>query len=118
MSMKMNRFVAVGGCLAVLLFGSTSVKPVRAAGPKEPPASNRIGRRIDQPRPRLAGARENWKMPFKDEQPILFVNRGQAAAEWDKLPAFWNETTDKDRRPDAPARRWSARRSRSRCRSA
>ncbi len=38
---------------------------------------------------------ETWKLPFADEQPILFVNRAQSPAEWDKLPAFWNPTTQK-----------------------
>lgn len=39
---------------------------------------------------------EEWKTPFAEEQPILFVNRGRSAAEWDKLPGFWNEVTVKD----------------------
>ncbi len=38
---------------------------------------------------------ETWKVPFQDEQPILFVNRSQSPAEWDRLPAFWNEATQK-----------------------
>jgi cytochrome c peroxidase len=40
-----------------------------------------------------------WKTPFLDEQPLLFVNRGKSAIEWNKLPAFWNETTVKDLDP-------------------
>jgi len=39
--------------------------------------------------------RESLKTPFKDEQPISFMTRSQNAAEWDKLPKFWNETTEK-----------------------
>lgn len=35
--------------------------------------------------------RADWKTPFAQERPILFVNRAQAASEWDKLPAYWNE---------------------------
>lgn len=37
-----------------------------------------------------------WKTPWAQEQPILFVTRASNAAEWDKLPAFWNETTSRD----------------------
>jgi cytochrome c peroxidase len=39
--------------------------------------------------------RASWKTPFQDEQPILFINRSQSAAEWDKLDHFWNETIEK-----------------------
>jgi cytochrome c peroxidase len=38
---------------------------------------------------------ENWKMPFKDEVPIVFVARGQNPAAWDALKGFWNEDTEK-----------------------
>ncbi len=38
---------------------------------------------------------ESWKIPFADEQPILFVNRAQSPAEWDRLPGFWNPSTQK-----------------------
>lgn len=34
---------------------------------------------------------ESLLMPFKEVQPIYFVNRTQNAAEWEKLAAFWNE---------------------------
>lgn len=33
-------------------------------------------------------------LPFGEEQPIYFVST-QNPAEWQKLPAFWNETTEK-----------------------
>jgi len=36
--------------------------------------------------------------PFKDEQPIYFVST-QSAAEWMKLPAFWNWSTEKTVNP-------------------
>jgi cytochrome c peroxidase len=39
--------------------------------------------------------RASWKLAFKDEQPISFLSRTQNAAAWDKLPHFWNETTEK-----------------------
>ena len=39
--------------------------------------------------------RASWKLPFKDEQPIYFLSRTQNATEWDRLPHFWNETTEK-----------------------
>src|SRR5687767_14742643 len=32
--------------------------------------------------------------PFKNQVPLLFVNRAQQPAEWDKLPAFWNESSE------------------------
>src|SRR5262249_22587287 len=38
---------------------------------------------------------ESWKISFKDDVPIHFVNRGQNAAEWDALKGFWTETTGK-----------------------
>src|SRR5258707_14545112 len=37
---------------------------------------------------------ESWKISFKDDVPIHFVNRGQNAAEWDALKGFWTETTE------------------------
>ncbi len=40
-----------------------------------------------------------WMLPFKDEHPIYFVNRSQNAAEWDKLPAFWNSFVEKTNDP-------------------
>ncbi len=39
---------------------------------------------------------EQWKTPFAEERPVLFVNRGRNPSEWDKLPQFWNEVTLKD----------------------
>lgn len=37
---------------------------------------------------------ERLKTPFKDEVPIVFVNRAQNAREWDSLTGFWNEATE------------------------
>jgi cytochrome c peroxidase len=37
---------------------------------------------------------ERLKLPFHQDRPITFVNRAQSPAEWDKLPAFWNEVTE------------------------
>jgi cytochrome c peroxidase len=39
--------------------------------------------------------REDWLLPFKDQQPIFFVARGANAGEWDKLAKFWNEISEK-----------------------
>lgn len=36
---------------------------------------------------------EKWKLPFKDEIPIVFVTT-QNQAEWKGLARFWNETTE------------------------
>jgi cytochrome c peroxidase len=38
---------------------------------------------------------ESWKMPFKDEIPIVLVARGANPAAWDALRSFWNEDTEK-----------------------
>jgi len=37
---------------------------------------------------------DSLKLPFKDDAPIVFVARGANAAEWEKLTAFWNESTE------------------------
>jgi cytochrome c peroxidase len=37
---------------------------------------------------------EAWKTPFKEEQPIYFVNRSQDPAGWDALKDFWNPTVE------------------------
>jgi len=37
---------------------------------------------------------ENLMLPFKEQQPIYFVNRSQNAAEWDSLKDFWNVVTE------------------------
>jgi cytochrome c peroxidase len=33
--------------------------------------------------------------PFAEQQPITFVNRAQNLKDWEALPKFWNETTEK-----------------------
>lgn len=38
---------------------------------------------------------EAWKLPFKDEIPIVYVARGANPAAWDGLKSFWNEETEK-----------------------
>jgi len=38
---------------------------------------------------------EQGRLPFAQDVPIVFVNRSQNQAEWDKLTQFWNETTEK-----------------------
>jgi cytochrome c peroxidase len=37
---------------------------------------------------------ESWKVAFKDNQPITFINRGQDAPAWDALKTFWNPVTE------------------------
>lgn len=37
---------------------------------------------------------ESWITPFKDQIPIHFITRAQKADEWDKLAAFWNESSE------------------------
>jgi cytochrome c peroxidase len=95
MSARLHCSVAVGGLVAVLLLGGSFIKPMPAADPKDAPSSPRIGEGTISTDFEWQVARERWKMPFKEEQLIYFVNRNQAPAEWDKLPRFWNETTEK-----------------------
>jgi cytochrome c peroxidase len=42
---------------------------------------------------------ENVMEPFEQQVPIYFVNRTQQLEEWNKLPAFWNEATEKVMHP-------------------
>ena len=42
---------------------------------------------------------ERLMLPFKDQEPIYFVNASQNAAEWRKLPKFWNEASEKVQDP-------------------
>ncbi|HEY7428441.1 MAG TPA: hypothetical protein VH682_29685, partial [Gemmataceae bacterium] len=95
MSARLNELTGVGGLVAVLLLGGLLIKPLPAADPKDAPASPRIGEGTTSADYEWQVPRERWKIPFKDEQPIVFVNRNQASAEWDKLPRFWNETIEK-----------------------
>jgi cytochrome c peroxidase len=95
MNMRFHWLFGAGGFLAVLLLGGSLTKPVAAAEPKDAPSSPRIGEGTISADFEWQVPRQRWKMPFKDEQPIYFVNRNQAAEEWDKLPHFWNETTEK-----------------------
>ncbi|NBR06284.1 MAG: cytochrome C peroxidase, partial [Planctomycetes bacterium] len=36
-----------------------------------------------------------WAKSDAEQVPIVFLNRSQNAAEWDKLPSFWNDGTQK-----------------------
>ena len=36
-----------------------------------------------------------WMKSDAEQVPIVFLNRSQNAVEWDKLPAYWNESTQK-----------------------
>ncbi len=42
---------------------------------------------------------EKLMLPFKDQEPIYFVNRTQSPGEWRKLPKFWNEATEQVQDP-------------------
>jgi cytochrome c peroxidase len=77
MDKRVHRLMGIGGLFAVLSLVDI-LAPFAAAADYE-----------------WQVPRQRWKMPFKDEQPIYFVNRNQAPAEWDKLPRFWNETIEK-----------------------
>src|SRR5690242_5108447 len=102
MSRRVPLLLGAGGLLAALLLGRLNAKPVGAAPPtkgdapatKLPaddphPAREKSGLAIPDFEWQLPN--DSWKTPFKDERPILFVNRNQNPAEWDQLPGFWNE---------------------------
>jgi cytochrome c peroxidase len=84
-------FLCAAGIVTGVLLLRTATKPAIAADKKDAP---KIAEGAASGDHEWQVPRERWKMPFKDEQPIYFVNRSQAAAEWDKLPHFWNETTE------------------------
>jgi cytochrome c peroxidase len=92
MSRRLRLPFGVAGLLAGLLLGPLDLPAAPSAKDSPhpaPPSANQalVGHEWQVPH-------EGWKMPFKDEQPIRFVNRNTAPAEWDKLPKFWNETTE------------------------
>ena len=37
---------------------------------------------------------ENSRLSFAADTPIVFIDQGRNVAEWDKLAAFWNESTE------------------------
>ena len=37
---------------------------------------------------------ENSRLSFAHDTPIVFIGRARNTAEWDKLAAFWNESTE------------------------
>lgn len=47
----------------------------------------------DKPNSEFALPNNSWMKSNTEQVPIVFLNRSQNAAEWDKLPAFWNEGT-------------------------
>jgi cytochrome c peroxidase len=94
MSMCLKSFLGVRAFLAALLLTLSATTHI-LAGDKDAPSSPKIGEGTISSDFEWQVPRERWKTPFKDEQPISFVNRNQAAEEWDKLTRFWNETTEK-----------------------
>ncbi|HWG46887.1 MAG TPA: cytochrome c peroxidase [Gemmataceae bacterium] len=90
MSRKLNWFV-----VAVLLLGYAPIQSAPAASPKDAPSSTPVGDGTASTDFEWQVPHENWKMPFKDEQPIRFINRSQSPEQWDKLAHFWNGTTEK-----------------------
>jgi cytochrome c peroxidase len=95
MSMRLYSLTAGSGLLAALLFALPTPRPIRAADAKGTPSSGKIGEGTKRGDYEWQVPRERWKIAFKDEQPIFFVNRSQSSAEWDKLPHFWNDATEK-----------------------
>lgn len=94
MSACLKWFLGAGGLLAVLLLSYPATSLLLAAD-KQPPAGLKVGEGTMSSDYEWQVPRDRWKIPFKDEQPISFVNRNQAADAWEKLPRFWNETTEK-----------------------
>lgn len=90
-------WTATGLFLAAFLLARPSTTTL--AGDKDVPSSTKIREGTMSSDYEWQVPRERWKMPFKDEQPISFVNRNQAAEEWDKLPRFWNEASERALEP-------------------
>jgi cytochrome c peroxidase len=81
----MNALVEGGALGALILAGWLAL----GAAPAARAADNRAtGLEWDMPNAALM-------TPFKGLQPMYFVNRAQNAAEWDRLPAFWNPFEEK-----------------------
>ena len=49
----------------------------------------------DKPDLEFALPNKTWMKSDAEQIPIVFLNRSQNAAEWDKLASFWNESTQK-----------------------
>ncbi|MCS7161409.1 MAG: cytochrome c peroxidase [Gemmatales bacterium] len=62
-------------------------KPGSVDAPKAP--------ETDGPDPDVLLPDEKLMEPFEQQVPVYFVNRTQQLEEWTKLPAFWNEVTEK-----------------------
>ncbi|OWK40431.1 cytochrome-c peroxidase [Fimbriiglobus ruber] len=83
-----RRFSSVAvPALAVGLFAFAWTASFAQDKPHDPPAG------VKDPHD-AAIPNDALKAPFKDTAPIIFVTRNQGAAEWAKLPAYWNETTE------------------------
>jgi cytochrome c peroxidase len=91
MSNPLRLLLGAAGLGAALLLGGG---PVNAAAPNTNDPHPDPKAALVNVEYEWAIPRDSWKLPFKDEQPIYFVNRGQGDA-WEKLPHFWNETTEK-----------------------
>ncbi|HVK19183.1 MAG TPA: cytochrome c peroxidase [Fimbriiglobus sp.] len=69
--------------------------PAAANPPEPPPVKDPLNAAIPN---------DALKLPFRDDGPIHFVTRNQNAAEWDKLPTYWNETTEEATDPTTGAK--------------
>lgn len=68
------------------------VKPLEQA---QPGTSQAAAAEVPTPDPDVLLPDEKEAEPFEQQVPIYFVNRTQQLEEWQKLPAFWNESTEK-----------------------
>jgi cytochrome c peroxidase len=82
------------GFLAAIILTALSFRPGRVQADK-PLAAHTL--------PAKDEASYDWQLPnprwqqqaFRHERHIYFVNRADMSAEWDRLPAFWNEVKEK-----------------------
>jgi cytochrome c peroxidase len=74
--------VVLGSALAAALAGNGLVHAADAKKPDDPTAAE------------WSLPNERLKMSFKDEIPMVFVNRGQNAKAWDALPAYFNDAEE------------------------
>jgi len=97
--------LCLAGCVEFKPAGQLKVKAAATASPSVE-AAEVLAEQARQPAEEKADPDKEVQIPnhrlmtpFKDVVPIVFVSRGSQRAEWEKLPAFWNETTERARDP-------------------
>jgi cytochrome c peroxidase len=95
------RWLAALAAGVILLAGASGVRQWALAADKDQ-AGKKTRAEVEKVHPKAPAAghecelpHEAVQQPFKDEQPMSFVSRGQDPAAWEALKAFWNPTTEK-----------------------